>query len=221
MKRILLFTSEVKFEGKFPLANNQFDEITRIYVIIFESDNVQEHYLLTTLDITEQITNLKIIKYSNELELIFGFGDLINLTKPNVISGYNICGFDFNYMRDRLIFLDSNGEGLDKLFEIKNNLSWKTKFNLMCCSNVKYFEYKDCKTIDLYLGTKSKYKLSSYKLPNVLKDLLNIDVNKTDIQKINNIFSGTDKSRDINTIINEEIEILSNNFKLFNYLYKH
>lgn len=212
MNTILLFDIEVKFQGKFPIATN--DEITRIHVMVNDTNNTQHKYLLTTLNISESVDNLIIKKYSNEKDLIFGFGNLIKSSNPNIISGYAISGFSFKYIRDRLM---QYGKDFEKQFRLDNDLTWK-----MCIHKgfEQYYEYKNSKTLDLHIETMSKYRLDSYILTEVLKNLLNIDLNKTDTQITNRIFAETNdviisNAVDRTNIIKEESELLLNNLKLY------
>ena len=106
MNSVLLFDTEVLFsEGKFPQATKYDDCINRIYCVFFIGEK-EVYYVLTTFQAPKISTDLDInyLVYSNELELIFGFGNLIKSLKPDIITGYNISQFDFNYIHDRLLY---------------------------------------------------------------------------------------------------------------------
>ncbi len=215
-KILLLFNIEINFQGKFPIATN--DKITRIYVLLKDINNNCRSYLLTTLDIHGTVNNLEIIKYSNEKELIFGFGNLIKSSNPNIISGYYVSSFDFNYIRDRLLFY---GEEIEKQFRLDNDLTWKIYIHR---GFQQYYQYKNSEMIDLHIEVMLKHKLKNYSLNKVLKYLLNIDFHKTNTETINCVFAETHEltgfdAIDKTSIITEEFELLLNNFKLFNLFY--
>ena len=54
-----------------------------------------------TLGNPDPIDDVEIRKFKNEGDLLLGFKDLINEKNPNVCIGYNIFGFDIEYMYER------------------------------------------------------------------------------------------------------------------------
>jgi DNA polymerase elongation subunit (family B) len=210
MESILLFKIEVLFDDKFPQATKREDEINRINCLFVNGDK-ETHYLLTTFSIPDVSVSLNINhqQFTNELELIFGFGNLIKTLDPKIITGYNIKQFDFNYIYDRLLNYNDdeyNEANLKKYY----NLEW---IEIMFRSDAlgsnfhKYYKYKNCNTIDLYETIRNKYKLKSYIITKVLNDLLKIDIVRRNIKEVNEIFKLCSDNREI--IIREEMELLN------------
>ena len=145
------------------------DEDTRRDVIIIIGDTHPP----------ESIDNSgKLIVYNvkDEEELLQKFFDLVEEYDPDIFIGYNIYGFDFDYMDARI--LDPGGEwpNLSRLdedcgghFKIKN-LSWSSSgrganrmFLPMCSGRI---------SIDMFKFVEMDYKLSDYKLETVAKEFL-------------------------------------------------
>jgi len=51
------------------------------------------------------LSGVNVISYKTEKKLLIGFADLIRKIDPDMITGYNIFGFDFYYIRERSILL--------------------------------------------------------------------------------------------------------------------
>ena len=53
-------------------------------------------------EICSDLDNIKVIRYNSEKGLLKGWVDLIEKHNPDYITGYNIFGFDFDYMIGRV-----------------------------------------------------------------------------------------------------------------------
>ena len=69
-------------------------------------------------EICSDLDNIKIIRYKSEKGLLQGWVDLIEEHNPDYITGYNIFGFDFDYMIGRV----------SELYECRP----ECKFNMLC-----------------------------------------------------------------------------------------
>jgi DNA polymerase delta subunit 1 len=67
----------------------------------------------------EDINNVNIVHCKNEKELIIKFVKIINKLNPDVITGYNIFGFDYQYIYKRALELNIQKE-LCKMGKIDN-----------------------------------------------------------------------------------------------------
>ena len=54
-------------------------------------------------EICDPIENVTIYRCSNERDLLLKWRDLILYHNPDILTGYNIFGFDFDYINKRLI----------------------------------------------------------------------------------------------------------------------
>ena len=182
--------------------------------------NLNEHDYLnifTTLDLDLNLVhsnkNIKIIKCINELQLIYFFNHYVNMKKPDYLSGYNICGFDFNYIRSRLIYLSNLfNRPIEKKLTEKFNLVWienkneinlsnNKKLNTFVCTE-KYYKFIYSQIIDLAILSKKKIKLDLYNISNVIYACTSHTYNIIDIKLFNDIQTNS------NLLIENQIELL-------------
>ena len=98
--KVMAFDIEVlSSDTSMPKAYRPFDAIEMISVICGTAQGKRE-YLLHKC--TKKLCDPNEIMFANELELIRGFFKIIGSENPDVITGYNIYGFDFNYIVERL-----------------------------------------------------------------------------------------------------------------------
>jgi DNA polymerase elongation subunit (family B) len=96
------YTSNIKC---FPDPNKNSDVIFQASVVI--TGYVRKSYLLT-LGKPKKNKDYKTIRYKSERDLVIGLCELINRHDPNLITGYNIHGFDWRY-----IFIRADKLGID------------------------------------------------------------------------------------------------------------
>lgn len=212
MKSILFFEIQVLFTDGFPHASKKFDQINRIHCK-FVNENQETNYLITTFSVTNISSALDIthLRYSTELELIFGFGNLIKQLNPQVIIGYNIHQFDFNYIRDRLLHWNDN-EYSEQNFTESFDLTWieeQGQSSALGSQTIKYYQYSNSKPIDLFQEARKKHRLMSYKLSNVLVDLFDMKVINTNSNETNCIFSSDSDFAQQEKIIKEELALMN------------
>ena len=75
---------------------------------------------------TNEIEDCTIYRVKDEIEVIKKFFDLVEEHDPDVIIGYNIFGFDYDYMDARL---------KDIREDWRNIVDWKIK-NVECVASV-------------------------------------------------------------------------------------
>tara|TARA_Y100000389_G_scaffold177636_2_gene190099 strand:- start:1625 stop:5449 length:3825 start_codon:yes stop_codon:yes gene_type:complete len=176
--------------------------------------------VLDTCDNLKEIENCRIDTFKNEKDLLLGWTKLIKEEDPDIITGYNIFGFDYPFMYTRTQELNISPEFL-KLSRNKNeicwNKDWKTgkigieELKITIASgqhDLKFIKMAGRVNIDMYNFFRRDYNLSSYKLDFVasnfisdtIKNIEHID-NKTKIYSQN--LSGLEKGSYVNFI--EEI----------------
>ena len=133
---------------------------------------------LAALDTTAPVEGAKIVSYKTERKLLIGFAKFIRKQNPDIITGYNIFGFDFNYIWERIELLDIKGEfGTLSRFRGKTPVLNKKSLNSSAIGNALYV-YMDVEgrvALDLYEYIKNNYKYRSYKLDNVAKILFGVE----------------------------------------------
>lgn len=121
-----------------------------------------------------KLENCVLIRVNDEIELVQAFADVINLTNPEILIGYNILGYDYPYLNHRII---RQLENWPKLSRIVNEISkmsannWKSKAygnNSMSTLNMS-----GRISIDLLPVIKRDNKFESYTLNYVCEYFLN------------------------------------------------
>ena len=191
------------------------DEVTFIGTtfIKYGQDNPYRNNCLV-LGTSEQLNNDRtdIQSYSTERDLLLAWTRLINDENPDIIIGYNIFGFDYEFMFKRAKELNC----LDDFLRLSRNL------NEICCSannfknknerkldgnmivlasgqyNLKFIKMNGRLQIDLYNYFRRDYNLTSYKLDYVSGYFIGDVVKK--IEHIDNV----DNMNIIDNICDEE-----------------
>ena len=185
--------------GEFPNANKPNDKIIQIGTTFhYYGDKEPKIHTMVTLDPCEDIEGLdsdtlKVV--NNEIELLEEWKKIIIEYDPDIITGYNIWGFDFKYMYDRYKYLKTielsefieNPKELDEDLEKDINEFWQfSRLKKDICrfqrkdlsssalgdNKLYYFETKGRVQIDLLKLAQKDYNLDSYKLDNVSSTFL-------------------------------------------------
>lgn len=153
-------------------SGDKIFQISCIFVREGASESEYEKVLLTLgLPSSDVIGNdVTIYSFSTEAKLILGFTELVQERKPNIISGYNILGFDIPYMIDRAKMLFIINEFNKLGFHKFNSAKEKTiKWSSSAFKNQEY-SYLDAEGrlfVDLLPLVKRDYKLDNYRLSTV------------------------------------------------------
>lgn len=163
---------------------SKLDCVFQISCIFFSNFEIKK--VLLSLGKCKQFSNdVNILLYCNEKELILGFKDLIQTQQPNIITGWNIFGFDIPFLINRANYYSICDEFLT--FGFTNEIG-----NIICKNpKSKYINVDGILTIDLYTEFKKNYSLESYSLANVSKKFLNSkkdDITFQDIKRGYNVF---------------------------------
>ena len=143
---------------------------------------------IITLGECESIDNCTVESCTTEAQLLTKWRDLILSTNPDILTGYNIFGFDFEYMEKRSIELGINKE----FHKLSRFLNWESTFKINKLSSsalgdniLKFIDIEGRVSIDLMKVVQRDHKLDSYKLDNVAFHFTGM--NKNDISP-NDIF---------------------------------
>lgn len=188
---IASFDIECKSEdGSFPQPQRENDRIIQIGITLSKYGETEcyERHLLS-LKNTAEIEGTHVQSFNTEEELLLGFTKTLRTIDPDVITGYNIFGFDFMYMMERAKKLGIthrferlsrvNGEQAQWVDQTLTSAALGT--NLM-----KYYKITGRVLVDLMKVAQRDFKLSSYKLDYVssyfireaILNIINIDGNK-------------------------------------------
>lgn len=181
--KIMGFDIEVnsKNTSKMPCANVIGDKIFQISCIFCREGDEEKDYIKYILSLgnpNQKVTgkDVNILKFISEGELLEGFTKLVRKENPNIISGYNILGFDIPYMIDRakfdgICFKDFVKMGFHKFNDAKEKtIKWSSS-----AYGDQEFQYLDTEGrvfVDLLPLVKRDYKLNNYKLKTVSTNFL-------------------------------------------------
>lgn len=143
-----------------------------------EKEDKWRRYLLTLGEPDSTIPdNIVVYSYNNEGDLLIGFAELVRDENPNYIAGYNIFGFDINYLYKRAIHTHEIAnfsqlgfiEGKQCTLEHLDGLASKMNSRR---GDLVYIYAEGRIFIDLYPIAMAQTKLNSYTLNSVAQHYL-------------------------------------------------
>lgn len=188
-------------DGTFPNATRQEDEIIQIgtTINIFGDEKIYKY--IATLKKSNPIEGVTVEEFKTERDLLIGWCRFMKRLDPDIITGYNIWGFDWKYIYERA--LTGNG-GLvppyqEQVLRILSRVNiddkgkYKAKYvekelqSSALGQNFLYFiSIEGVVQVDLYKQIMKDYNLTSYKLDAVAEKFMG--QNKEDL-KPSKIFS--------------------------------
>lgn len=176
------------------------DKIIQIGTTIhtFGSDDIIYKNIIT-LDTCDEIPDVDVKSCKTEAELLISWKRLMSKLNPDIIIGYNIWGFDIEYIWDRTVELGINKSfkmGLGRIINRNCNLVEQKLSSSALGDNIfKLFDTDGVVYIDLFKVIQKDFKLDSYKLDNVAS--IYIGENKDDLKpnEIFKKFKGTSEDR--------------------------
>jgi DNA polymerase elongation subunit (family B) len=173
--RYILNTTLPRLEG---------DAVIQIGLVI-EQQNKSLIKEIITLDTCDKIDDSNVYECETEKQLMFKFIELINKHDPDIITGYNILGFDFKYIYNRCRALNIVSELMDiNRFDIKGmekfnreyyQSKWKCQklvSSALGDNHLYYIEMTGRVIIDVMKVVQRDYKLDSYKLDAVAQTFM-------------------------------------------------
>ena len=202
-------------DGTFPQPHRDDDRVIQIGTTFSrygESECFYKHII--TLGTCDKIEGVDVESYDSEVKVLLAWTKLIIRTNPDIITGYNIFGFDFTYLEKRAKKLGCH-ESFSKLGRIRNVESpfihKELKSAALGDNKLYYYAIQGRIQIDIMKVVMRDFKLGSYKLDNVagefIRDkIVNIDIdlpqNKTTIYTKNNTY-GLEVGRYIKIYFND------------------
>jgi len=159
--------------NKMPDPLSPDDCIFQISCVLCTQGDEEKDYqsYLLTLGSPNTIKNVTNLEFRSELDLLNGFARFVQDHNPNVIIGYNILGFDYQYMIDRADFLNSSRfksqgvlVGVDCTVK---QISWSSA--AYSVQEYFYLESEGRLIVDMFPIIKRDYRLDSYTLDSVAR----------------------------------------------------
>lgn len=146
--------------------------------------------VIMTLGTCDEIEDAEVIPCENEKELLLKWRDLIVDLDPDVMTGYNIFGFDMSYLYDRSKELGIMNDfcKIGRLVSHRCEYVEKSLSSSALGDNLlKYIEMEGRVLIDVMKVVQRDHKLDSYKLDNVANHFMKMnkhDVHPSDIFRL-------------------------------------
>lgn len=183
------------------------DMITQIGTTFyrFGTNEVVEHMCSLnspTDNSVDEVENVVVELYDTEEELIKGWIKLMRNTDVDIITGYNINGFDWKYIYERvkILNIESSITGLSRLKDVDAFYKEDELISSAYGENLfKYIKIPGIFNSDLHTIIKREQKLESYKLNHVAK--IHIGDQKDDLTPLDIFNLSRGSSSDIATVI--------------------
>lgn len=228
-------------DGSFPQADRPGDEVIQIGTSIYEYGNNECLYKhMITLKDCDEIDDVDLECYATEKDVILAWANFIHRLDPDIITGYNIWGFDEKYLYDRAktgcggkfpSFIDRFMKKLSRNITLTpkyNEEGHKLSSSALGDNVLYYYEIEGLVQIDLFKVIQKDYNLESYKLDFVSQHFMkNNKVDLSPKQLFENYRQGTpDKIKEIavycikdcvlvNDLINK-LNVITNNVGMGN-----
>jgi DNA polymerase elongation subunit (family B) len=176
--KILSFDIEcTSVDGSFPQPDRKTDEIITICSTISRYGQ-QEPYEIWAFSLKECLQfddpRVKLYNCKSEKELLLKWAESIRRIDPDIITGYNISGFDENYLEQRAKLF-----GISERFSMLGRKKESCKFEEQKLSSsalgdniLKYYDMTGRVMIDMLKVVQRDHKLSSYKLDSVAENFI-------------------------------------------------
>lgn len=188
-----------------PLEGDEIIQIGTTYHRYGDSEVGQK--VIFTLNTCDKIEGIDVRECKTEEDMIMQWAELIETSDPDIITGYNIFGFDFSYIYERSKELGINREFCATLSRIKEVSDDRVKIgqykeaklssSAMGDNLMKYIEMEGRTHIDLMKVVQREHKLDSYKLDAVASHFMKMNKHDVSPQDIFNMFKKTAKDRAI------------------------
>lgn len=202
-------------DGSFPQANRDSDKIIQIGTTISYAGESECYYKhIVTLGSCDDIEGVDVEPCKTEVELLMKWAKMIRKQDPDILTGYNIFGFDYKYLYDRAKHLHVEKKfarfGRQKRggtnFDKKELSSSALGDNLL-----SYYEMAGRLSIDVMKVVQRDFKLGSYKLDNVASSFIKDKIK--DIRRVKR----KDGSKYTKIITKSAVGLVPDNFVTITY----
>lgn len=179
-------------ENRMPVAENPMDaafQIACIFHRIGSPEHTWEKYLLTLKNVNKARVgdDVQVIEFKSENQLLHYYAKLVQQKQPNVIYGYNVFGWDFEYLYKRSITTGCEREHRKQSY-LKGRIgdytevSWGSK--AVANQFFKYIKSHGVLYVDIMVLIKRDYNFNSYTLKYVSDHFLGATKEPLSVQGI-------------------------------------
>ena len=158
---------------------------------------VREKCILT-LGTCEPVEGVHVESFESEASMILRWRDIIQLSNPDIITGFNIFGFDFSYIYERSKELGIDNEFMKiNRFEHRSSVYKEVALSSSAMGDnlLKLIPMDGRVLIDIMKVVQRDHKLDSYKLDNIAKHFMGMQKNDVSPQRIFALHKGTSVDR--------------------------
>ena len=166
----------------FPQPNKDGDKIIQIGTTFnYYGDPECFYKHIITLGSCDKIEGVDVESYNTEHELLLAWVKLIRKMNPDVLTGYNIFGFDYSYIeaRAKKLGIHKKFTLLGRLKNVNSEYTTKDLSSSALGKNILYYYKMHGRVqIDLMKVVMRDHRLSSYKLDSVASEFIREQVTK-------------------------------------------
>ena len=174
-------------DGSFPQAIRDEDKVIQIGTTFNRYGETECYYHhIVTLRSCDPIDGVDVESFEDERDVLIAWTKMLQRENPDIMTGYNIFGFDYKYLHDRSKKLGCNSK-FSKLCKTNNNTTQFVEKQLASSAlgdnRLYYYDMKGRVQIDLMKNIQKDFKLSSYKLDAVAAYFIRENIQSIDIKK--------------------------------------
>ena len=188
---------------------------------------------IMTLGTCDDIDGVEVNSFDNEATLLLKWRDLVNRINPDIVTGYNIFGFDFTYLNTRAkeLGIQEDFSEIGKIADKQCQFVEKTLSSSALGDNLlKYIDMDGRVLIDLMKVVQRDHKLDSYKLDAVANHFMKMNKHDVHPNDIFRMFKGSSSDRkiiaeycvqdcELCNLLMIKLETLANNIGMSNVCY--
>jgi DNA polymerase elongation subunit (family B) len=169
--KVASFDIECMSEEGFPQPERRSDAVIQIGTTYnYYGENTCYYKNIITLGTCDKIDGVDVIECKTEKEVLLEWVNLIKRTNPDIITGYNIFGFDFRYLNERAKLLGIEYE-FSETSRIKSEKAIFIKKDLSSSAlgenKLLFYDMGGRVCIDMMKVVQRDYKLPAYGLDSV------------------------------------------------------
>lgn len=181
-------------DGSFPQAERLKDKIIQIGSTFsrygVKGEKICFYKNLITLGGCDKIEGVDVESYNTEKEVLMAWNRLLNRMNPDIITGYNIFGFDEKYLlgRSKVLGIEDKFSSIGRFyFENCEFVTKKLSSSALGDNLLHYYNDIGRVKIDLMKVVQRDFKLSSYKLDNVASHFIKNKIDSVNYNEETNI----------------------------------
>lgn len=184
---------------EFPTPDKVENKINQIGLTTFTIGSNKITKYIATLKKCKPIENVLVESFKDEKSLILGFIKYLIKLDPDVLTGFNILGFDYKYLYNRMRIYNIYNFNFSRLIKFSSTLEEKElNSNALGFNKLYYITSPGRVIIDVMKYSQREHKLTSYSLDSVASEFINGKINS---------FENIDNGAEIKTNSTNDIEI--------------